>query len=107
MSLIPLAIPSFMIDTQLPCSSAAPDIFFPEETEDENGKVISSVYTHEQEAKTLCISCPVRVKCLVSALEKNDIGIWGGTTERERRSMKRGHKDPLRTPVVLGRKPRR
>lgn len=104
MSLIPLSVPQFMIDTELPCATASPDIFFPEETEDEKGRVISSVYTNEQEAKLLCISCPVRVKCLLSALEKNDIGIWGGTTERERRNMKRAKRDPMTTPVNLRRK---
>ena len=42
------------------------------------------------EAKRICATCPVREECLEYALV-NFIthGIWGGTSERERRSLRR------------------
>ena len=89
-----LSIPEFVADNYLPCSNVSPEIFFSEDIEDENGKLIKTVYTREGEAKTICMSCPLRVQCLVSALESNAVGIWGGTTEVERRDIKRRRKDP-------------
>ncbi len=49
----------------------------------------------QQQAKKICRSCPVRRECLVEALQ-NDIewGVWGGTTERERRILHRRGGDP-------------
>lgn len=35
-----------------------------------------------------CNHCPVKENCLAEALKNNDIGVWGGTTERERKYMK-------------------
>jgi len=41
-------------------------------------------------AKTICGGCPVAAECLEWALETRvRYGIWGGTTERERRRMLR------------------
>jgi WhiB family redox-sensing transcriptional regulator len=76
------------------CAEASPDIFFPEETEDENGKLISAVYTHEIEAKEICVKCPYRVACLLAAMKTNDVGIWGGTTETERKRIRRERSNP-------------
>lgn len=77
-----------------PCAQTSPDAFFPEEVEDANGKVISSSYPNEAEAKAVCARCPIRIQCLLTALEGGDIGIWGGTTENERRKIKREKLDP-------------
>lgn len=42
------------------------------------------------DAKTVCATCPVRVPCLTWALDNHEkFGIWGGTSERERRRIKR------------------
>jgi WhiB family transcriptional regulator, redox-sensing transcriptional regulator len=44
-------------------------------------------------AKALCAKCSVRAECLAYALEGGDrFGIWGGTSERERRRLRRGRK---------------
>ena len=44
-------------------------------------------------AKEICFGCPVRPNCLDWALEtRQDVGIWGGTTEDERREIRRGRK---------------
>jgi WhiB family redox-sensing transcriptional regulator len=41
-------------------------------------------------AKDVCCECPVKVDCLDFAMETNqDTGIWGGTSEEERRQMRR------------------
>jgi len=67
--------PSPFDGTQL-CVDADPDLFFTEET--------------EADAIALCSSCWVKERCLSYALSNNEtIGVWGGTTARERRLMKR------------------
>jgi WhiB family redox-sensing transcriptional regulator len=44
-----------------------------------------------EEAKEICNTrCPVRDQCLAWALKANEAwGVWGGTSEADRRSMKR------------------
>jgi len=43
-----------------------------------------------QAAKRVCHACLVRQSCLQYALETNqDTGVWGGTSEDERRTMRR------------------
>ncbi len=52
----------------------------------------------------LCDSCPVQVECLDWAVRHEPAGIWGGTTERERRRMRRRSGISFRsvpTPVEL------
>jgi WhiB family redox-sensing transcriptional regulator len=42
-------------------------------------------------AKALCRRCLVRVECLAYAVDDPDIvGIWGGTSQRERTRMRAG-----------------
>lgn len=46
--------------------------------------------TEESAALAICGICPVREDCLDHALETNErFGVWGGTTERERRKLRR------------------
>lgn len=43
-----------------------------------------------EEAKRICLACPSRVPCLKWAVDNSiDDGVWGGTTEYERRWAKR------------------
>lgn len=38
--------------------------------------------------KAVCVHCPVRTECLAEALDtRTAVGVWGGTTERERRAL--------------------
>jgi hypothetical protein len=48
-------------------------------------------------ALTTCQRCPVREPCLHTALSHRveaDVGIWGGTTEVQRREIRRGRLQP-------------
>jgi len=60
------------------CRGLDPEVFFPETDEEAD------------EAKAICAECPVRVACLEHALARREkVGVWGGTTERERRRIVR------------------
>ncbi|MEE2039754.1 WhiB family transcriptional regulator [Nocardiopsis sp. CT-R113] len=46
----------------------------------------------QHRAKLICQECPVRTECLADALDNRvEFGVWGGMTERERRSLLRKH----------------
>jgi len=60
------------------CRDVDPDLFFP--------LGISGVSLLQiEEAKQICRTCPVCGPCLRWALDSGDAGVWGGTTEDERR----------------------
>jgi WhiB family redox-sensing transcriptional regulator len=63
------------------CAGYPNDLFFP--VGDVNELLI-------ERAKAICSICPVTEECLQYALETNQRnGIWAGTTEDERRSLRR------------------
>lgn len=63
---------------QAACLRCDNSMFFPERGEDTS------------EAKAVCATCPVKTDCLEHAVENRELfGIWGGTTERERRFIRR------------------
>lgn len=65
------------------CRDTDPDLFFPVGT---TGQALVQI----ERAKSVCGECPVRCECLEFALETNqDAGIWGGTSEDERRLLRR------------------
>lgn len=46
--------------------------------------------SYYDEARSVCLSCPVRESCLAHALaEKERFGMWGGLTPIERRRIER------------------
>jgi len=60
------------------CRDVDPDVFFPASADDAT------------EARRVCSGCAVRYECLEFALEtKVRFGIWGGMTDKERRSFLR------------------
>jgi WhiB family transcriptional regulator, redox-sensing transcriptional regulator len=68
---------------QAACRDTDPDLFFPVGT---TGPAIEQI----DSAKRVCNECSARVPCLEYALSSNqDSGIWGGTSEEERRSLRR------------------
>lgn len=66
------------------CKGPASDLFFPPtvpERKEERAE-------REREAKAICSGCPVMRACLDYALRIREThGIWGGTTELERRAI--------------------
>lgn len=54
-------------------------------------------------ARTFCFECSVRHDCLMTALEANELvdGIWGGTTPRERRQLKKASSKPAMFKALL------
>ncbi len=65
------------------CRDTNPELFFPVGT---TGPAIEQIET----AKAVCRACEVQVQCLEYALETNqDSGIWGGTSEEERRKLRK------------------
>lgn len=69
---------------QAACRDVDPEIFFPVGT---TGPALAQI----QAAQSICGTCNVQRECLDWALETGqDAGIWGGTTEEERREMRRG-----------------
>jgi WhiB family redox-sensing transcriptional regulator len=65
------------------CRESDPDLFFPVGSTGPSLNDISA-------AKAVCRSCPVRAQCLDYALRTNQgVGVWGGTSEKERRRLRR------------------
>jgi len=46
---------------------------------------------HTIAAKAICGECPQQIPCLNYALYYEAFGIWGGTTERERKLLRKKH----------------
>ncbi|MEV5840365.1 WhiB family transcriptional regulator [Streptomyces sp. NPDC051985] len=67
------------------CLREDPDLFFPIGSFNSGPVAIQT-----DAAKAVCRQCPVMEKCLAWAVDAGPIeGIWGGTTEGERRAMSR------------------
>ncbi len=48
----------------------------------------------QKRARHVCMGCPVRMECLIEALDNRiEWGVWGGMTERERRHLLRTRPD--------------
>ena len=93
-----ISIPRFIIDSTPACSTVDPELFFPQEVEVAPNKVVSR-YLNFSEAKQICASCPLVLQCLEYALRNVEIGIWGGTTESQRESLRKKRN------ISLNRKP--
>jgi WhiB family redox-sensing transcriptional regulator len=60
------------------CREQPPDLFFPSDG------------VGVEVARRVCADCPVKGPCLEYAMENHiDHGVWGGTSERERRRIAR------------------
>jgi WhiB family redox-sensing transcriptional regulator len=59
--------PDPTIIDNLPCHTGDPDLFFAERPDE------------LEQAKALCIACPIRQQCLAAALDRAEPwGVWGG-----------------------------
>lgn len=69
--------------THAACRDTDPELFFPIGT---TGPAIDQI----ESAKEVCVGCMARDNCLDFAIATNqDSGVWGGTTEEERRTIRR------------------
>jgi WhiB family redox-sensing transcriptional regulator len=65
------------------CLDEDPELFFPIGT-------TGPAATQVEQAKVVCRRCPAVEPCLTWALDTGqDAGVWGGTSEDERRALKR------------------
>ena len=65
------------------CVEEDPELFFPI---GDTGPALLQI----EEAKAVCRRCPLIEDCLEGALERGEAaGVWGGLSEKERRSLKR------------------
>jgi WhiB family redox-sensing transcriptional regulator len=63
------------------CREVPPSVFFPND-----GVGVDA-------ARRICADCPVKAPCLEYALlNRIDHGVWGGTSERERRRIARSRR---------------
>lgn len=59
------------------CRGVSPKLFFPEPGQ------------NQKPMMAICKPCPVRAQCLQHALDNYEVGIWGGTSDRERERIRR------------------
>jgi len=65
------------------CRDTDPDLFFPVGT---TGPAIEQI----ESAKAVCNQCEAQAPCLEYAIATNqDSGVWGGTSEEERRQLRK------------------
>ena len=72
------------------CKDLDPNLFFPIGV---TGPAVDQIAA----AKSICSDCPVRRECLDFAITTNqEFGVWGGTTEDERRILRRQWRAQMR-----------
>ena len=82
-SVIALANAEYGWRAEALCRDTDPELFFPIGT---TGAALVQI----EQARAVCRQCPVQSDCLDFALTTNqDSGIWGGTSEEERRVLRR------------------
>jgi WhiB family redox-sensing transcriptional regulator len=82
-SVIALANAEYGWRSEALCRDTDPELFFPIGT---TGAALVQI----EHARAVCRQCPVQSDCLDFALSTNqDSGIWGGTSEEERRVLRR------------------
>jgi WhiB family transcriptional regulator, redox-sensing transcriptional regulator len=67
------------------------DLFFPPDNPGgpKAGKGITGEKERIDKARTICSTCPVKKECLDYAIKNECHGFWGGTTDSERKKIRR------------------
>ena len=77
------------------CRDLDPNLFFPIGV---TGAAVDQIAA----AKGICSACPVRAECLEFAITTNqEFGVWGGTSEDERRVLRRQWRARQRAQKVI------
>ncbi|MGH8896870.1 MAG: WhiB family transcriptional regulator [Egibacteraceae bacterium] len=77
------------------CLDEDPALFFPI-------GVTGPALDQTEQAKAVCRDCPVRAQCLDWALATGqDAGVWGGTSEDERRQLRRTRRRAGKAPTEV------
>ena len=64
------------------CAQTDPEIFFPSDS-------LNNIGSSPKPAKEICSKCDYTLQCLLTALgNKEEYGVWGGSTPRERKSIR-------------------
>ena len=74
------------------CVGQDPRIWYPHADKSQPGKFSENykiAREHTALAIKICLDCPIRIECLSYALYHEAFGIWGGATERERKTIRR------------------
>jgi hypothetical protein len=92
MTLMAVTLPDFVRRKDLACGPKAvggvdPELFVAEGADD--GRT-----TEAKQALAVCWRCPARIECLAYAIDHRERGIWGGTTEKDRRRILSGMSEP-------------
>jgi WhiB family redox-sensing transcriptional regulator len=90
--IISTRFPIFVTDETPGCATVDPEAFFPEKGVGGHRAV--------KVAKNICKRCPYVEKCLQWAIDNSESGIWGGTTEKERRVHRRASKSHLESKAI-------
>lgn len=67
--------------TNANCVDVDTAVFFPEQGANLKFRI--------EAAKAICSGCPVAKECLAFALKNSEMGIWGGTTDEDRKRLRR------------------
>jgi WhiB family redox-sensing transcriptional regulator len=67
------------------CKDEDPELFFPVPR---GGKWAHEYIAQVEVALSVCGRCPVSAECLLFAMETNAEGVWGNSTEDERKALK-------------------
>jgi WhiB family redox-sensing transcriptional regulator len=94
-SLTDVNYPQFLEGEDPPCAETDPEMFFSEDVSESYNPLTGRYTTHTsyynaKAARAVCSSCPLMTQCLNYALSDRTIqGIWGGTTEYDRKLMRK------------------
>ena len=74
--------PYLKLDGTQACKDADLDLFFPDDDEPKLARQKTVA------AKEICRECNIVADCLSYAISANEVGIWGGTTTKERKYLR-------------------
>ena len=73
-------VPFIAQGASVPCAETDPELFFP----DPGGAGVETA----KAAMRICAGCAEKAECLQWALDNNEYGVWGGTTDSMRDVIK-------------------